>query len=275
MRRVKWTGLLLILALMIPVASGAQQTKAQKFRDEAMLAKLLLKYREFKTLTQTVQGKMQVKMDGVAFAADIHSVVQMGQPNRFRFDTKIAFFGKERQGTTYSNGETVWEWDEDGKQYSEQPFSPIAKNEDKFTDWLMSRTNADLTPLLFLQAANSKGLGLPPGASKSIEVRDYPTKQVEGRAMYVIPVPINEADGTKGMASLYVDPQDMLVYRCRFQIRPPREKKGPKNLTVDYILNFAEISPNAELTDEAFTFTPPEGAKKVKAVKPVFDRAFD
>lgn len=275
MKRSIWMRFASLTVALALIGSARPATSdTQEFRDSMMLAKLLLKYREGKTMTQNVTGKMTVNADGVTVTAELQTTVHMAQPNRFRFESKITALGQEKHGLTISDGKTVWELDSDAKQYSKQPFQEIGKNEDAFTDWLTGRSGADMTPILFLAGASGKSLGLTSEAGKSIEVKDYPVKEIEGRKMYLIPVPINEKT-VKGQATLYVDVEDMLVHRCRFQLTPPSEKNGPKNLSVEFVLNYDKIQVNDTLPDETFTFTPSEDVKKVKEVKSAFDRAFD
>jgi outer membrane lipoprotein-sorting protein len=275
MRRTPgWIGLLCLLIGLTAAATGQQKKEDLSFRDQAMLAKVLFQYREHKTLSQTVRGKMSITADDVDISADIAGNVKMAQPNLLFYETKITFFGKDKQGQAITNGKTIWEFDADGNQYTERPFTIAAKTEDKFTDWLTDRANADLTPILFLEAASGKMFDLPKGASQSIEVKDYPTQALEGRSVYVVPVPIKEKNA-KGQATLYVDTESLLVQRCRFQLTLPPEKNGPKKLKVDFILDYSDIKTDEVFDENTFIFTPPDGAKKVKAVKSVFDRAFE
>ncbi len=247
------------------------------FRDSMMLAKIFSRYRGMKSLTQSVKGKMIINAEGVKVNAEISSTVRMAQPNRFRIDTKISFFGQEKHGSVVSDGTTVWDVDEDGKQYSEQPIASVTKNEDKFTDWLMDRGGLDLTMMFFLEAASASSLNIPKGLDKAIDVKNYPTKVVDGMAMCVVPVNIDKksAKGSGGTATIYADAKALLVRRLRYNVKPAADKAGPKNVQVDFVFFYENVKPNGETPEGAFAFTPPDGAVKVKKVNPVFDRAFD
>ncbi len=268
-------GLMLTLVLMGQAAWGQKPAEDISPRAEAMLAKLLLKYRQYKTFAQTMHGKINVTADGVKISADMQTTIRMAQPNRFRIESVVDFFGTQQHGLSVSDGKTAWEWNADGQEYSEQPLTELVKNEDKFTHWLIDRTGADVTPAFFMEAASGHILGITPDAEASISVEDYPKTDVDGHPMYRIPMPIDETDGTRGTATLYVDPTDMLVHRCRFVMKSPQGKEDAKDLNVEMVFTYDEIKLNPEFSDSLFTFTPPDGAKKAEMVKTAFDRAFD
>lgn len=254
-----------------------QKTKEASFRDTAMLAKVFFKYRGMKALTQNAHGTMTINADGVNVKADISSTLTLAQPNRFRFDSHVNFLGQDRHGSVISDGTTVWDVNEDTKEYAEHALAPLLKDEKKFTDWLMDRAGIDLTAMMFLEAATGEVLGLPAGMDKVIEIPNYPTRMIDGLAMYVLPVVIDKKDsgGDKTDASLYVDAKEMLIRRCRFNIVPKATKGTPKNLKVDIVLFYEQIKPDPDVPEDAFAFTPPADAKKVEKVVPVFSRAFD
>jgi outer membrane lipoprotein-sorting protein len=269
----------------IPQQQKSKQTGKAKsavqadntFRNNLMLAKVLARYRGMKSLEQSVKGKVIINAEGIKINADFTSMVRLAQPNKFKIVSKINFFGEEKHGTVISDGTTVWDLDEDSKQYSERPVAEITKDEDKFTDWLMDRGGLDLTMIFFLEAASAKSLGLPKDLGNSIQVNSYPTKVVDGVPMYVIPVHIDKkkAKGSGGSVTLYVDTKDLLVRRLRYSVVTATTKEDPKSAQVEFVFFHDAIKPEAQIPDDGFSFTAPADATKVKEVKPVFDRAFD
>src|SRR5438445_734849 len=74
----------------------AAQTAPPTFRDMAMLAKVMLKYRGLKSLSQSVHGKMTINADGVILTADLSTTVRLAQPDRFLLDSTVTFGGSAK-----------------------------------------------------------------------------------------------------------------------------------------------------------------------------------
>ncbi len=260
---------LALTAGTLPSAGTAGQSPS---REQMMCASVVLKYQGMKTLAQTVTGALLVDVGCDSTKASFTSSVQLAQPNRFRIETTVKFLDKETKGGLASDGKSVWMWDADKNQYSQQPWSAFGENADKVSDWLFDHAGPDVVNTLFLQAAGGQNLGLPRGADKLLEVKDYPTTEIDGRPMYVVPIQMGKARGkAKEKAALYVDANDLLVRRWRV-VTAKQEQEGLTR--VNMVFFYSQIKTNAELPVETFTFTPPAGAKKVARVQPAVDRAF-
>lgn len=262
------------LALICGALAGAQRITPR----ERVLARVLFRYRAEKTLVQSVTGRFTVRSQGITVPIEVGWEATLAQPNRFRIATKIGGLGRQKHGLYISDGATVWETDDEGKHYSRQPLTAIAKTSDALTDWLMDRAIGDLALMLFLEQAGGKILGVPPGLEralgKTIDLKDVPSRVVDGVAMYVVPVPFDES-GNKGTATLYVDTKDLLVRRCRYSARTPGEKRSDPPLQVDVVLFYNDIKPGVTLPESAFAWTPPSDYTQVKQVKTAFDRVLE
>jgi hypothetical protein len=241
----------------------------------AMLAKTLLKYRGLKTFSQTTKGTMEIQAAGVTITAKYSTKVQMAQPNRFRVETTLSFFGQEARGVAICDGKTVWDFDPEAEEYSAQPLEKLAVKGKRENDWLMDRAGMDFGMMFFFEFAQGKMFDLPRGIENSIEIRDYPTRMVDGLPTYVIPVPIPKESGQKGSAVIYAGASDLLIRRCRLNLSGVKDKPGDEGLQVSFTVFHSNLKPNAEIDEETFHFSPPEDAKKVNKVDPVFTRAFD
>ncbi len=267
----RWVLLAVALAA-VPVVVGAQT--GESFRDQAMIGRVLLKYRSLKTLTQTVTAHWTVGQQGVEIPISGTFTVQMAQPNRFRIEGKMSALGAETSGLTVCDGKTVWEYDAKTKQYSEQPLEAVAKDPDKFADWMMDWLPGEITNLLFLQSAGGLPFGTMQGAEQAIKVRAYPSRLLDGRSVYAIGVDVNEK-GTRGRAVVFADTSDLLVRKVRYNLGvDTKGKKKEAAMRVEMSYFYSNIAANPNVPDSAFIFTLPEGAEKVQAVKPIIDRVF-
>ena len=282
---------LLILALAgILVAGGSamaqkpgkKKTDTPITRESAMLAKIFFKYHDMEALSQKIHGKMIIHTGGLTIDVDIESTVTASQPNKFHIASKVNFLGDEKRGSVFSDGKNIWDVDEDAKEYSLLPADSVIKDSDKFTDWLMDRVGMDMTLLFFLKAANSDDFGVPKGVEKAeldkmLDVKNYPTKEVDGTKMYLVPVPLDEKDPTKKgqVMVLYVDTKDFLIRRISLKMKIGDEKDPKDKDSMEMVMNYDAIKPGVKVTDGDLTFLPPDGTKKVEMVKPVFSRAFD
>jgi len=287
--KLRSTGLLIVALAGILMAGGKATAQKPDSKDEkpltketAMLAKVFFKYHGMDALSQKLHGKMTLHMGEVDIKVDFESTLISAQPNQFRIVSKVTFLGEEKHGTVYSDGKSVWDWDEDAKQYSVQPFEPIIKDSDKFTGWVMDRAGVDMTLIFFLQAANYDALKLPKGIEKmnlesAIEIKNYPTQEIDGTKMYLVPVPKDGKKGGKleGAVTLYVDAKEMLVRRMQMNIKFDDDKNSKDKSSMEMLVTYDAIKSDTKLTDQDFTFTPPADATKVDLVKPVFSRAFD
>lgn len=266
---------LAFVAAAISIGIGATPASADKsLRDEAMAAKLFAVYHDFKTLKQTVSGKMEIDVDGVKITVKITSALTLAQPNRFRIETTAELGDRKQRGVAVSDGKTVWEADPETGEYSEQTFASISANEDKLCDWLSERATADMTPMLFLAAAGAKSLGVDLRVLKTFEVKDYPTQSINGKDLYVVPLALDKKPGGPKV-TLYVTPDDMLVRRCRYAVPPVKDPKTGTTSKAAFVLNYSDIVTDKDVDAAAFTFEPAEGAKKVKRVKTATDRVFE
>ncbi len=116
--------------------------------------------------------------------------------------------------------------------------------------------------------------GAMPGAEKALQVKNYPSRPLEGRAVYAIPIRFNDKQA-RGRAVLFADTSDLLVRKVRYEVaQPARKGRAARVPQIEMAFFYEKVTPNAEIADMVFTYTPPEGAKKVAHVKPVFDRVF-
>jgi outer membrane lipoprotein-sorting protein len=267
-------GLATLFSLAICVAAGTACAQSPSI-NMAMLAKTLLKYRSLKTLSQETKGTMEIQASGLTFAARYSTKLQMAQPNRFRVETTISFFGQEAKGISVSDGKTVWDFDPEAKEYSAQPLEKLAVKGKRENDWLMDRAGMDFGMMFFSEMGQGKMFDVPKGIENSIEVKDYPTRMVDGLPTYVIPVPIPKESGQKGSAVIYAGASDLLIRRCRLNLSGVKDKPGEEGLQVSFTVFHSSLKPNVEIDEETFHFSPPEDAKKVNKVDPVFTRAFD
>lgn len=266
----------LLLAEICAAGSAAPKPapKSGGYRDEAMIARVVLKYRSFKTLSQTVTGTMNIKAQGVDMKADFLYTVQLAQPNKVRVASEVTFMGKKHKGTFVSNGTTAWQWNEDTKEFSEALLGDAAKDKNKYSDWLIDQIGPDLVNIFFLEAAGGDIVNVGKDAEKSIVIKDYPTTQMDGRPTWVIPIKISEKGAPPTTATLYADASDSMTRRYRMTVVPPPDKDTPQGTTVNMVFFYSKIKPDEEIPDATFTFTPPEGAKKADKVPSAFDRAF-
>jgi len=244
-------------------------------RDEAMLAKVYLKYRSLNNLSQRLKGSMKVNAGGTAFTATFSADTKMARPSQFRSEVEIDFIGMMTRGLSVTDGKTLWDYDPHAGQYAEQPLAAAMKSGNKDGDWIMDRAGMDFPLMLFMDTTKGKLFNVKPGAEKSVEVKNYPVKVVDGLPMHIVRVPIPAEKGAKpGAAFLYVGVKDMLIRRCRFNMKAPGGKPG-QSMNVEFVCFYSRITPDFAPAVDTFTFTPPENAQKLPKLGPAFARAFE
>lgn len=288
---IKLTGLLGTFTLLCGLNSPAcaQKSRHKKTQtkqtttasdtptqDELMATKLMLKYRSLNTISQNVHGNLTMKVSGLELKGEITSTITMAQPNKFAISMKISLLGSEKHGAIYSDGKTVWEWDEDSKQYSESPLATLTKTEDTFSNWMMERNGLDITGLIFLKCAGGGFMSTAKNADKQIVIKNYPMKTVDGVTMYVVPIAMDKTGKKSSISgasiSLYLDTKEFLARRYRLNMKQAGATKSDAGFDMALVMFYDPIKTDTTLEDSVFTFTPPEGAMKVESVKPVFDR---
>ena len=259
-----------IMAILAPVSSLAQKVTPQ----EAMLARVALKYQSLTSLSHKIKGTMKIDVGGATFTAAFKTSTQMARPKQFRSDVEVGFFGTTSKGTAVTDGKSFWDFDPVSNEYSEQTYEDVTKEGDKKADWLMDRAGLDFPLMLFLDASKSPMFKVKPGAEKAIQVKKLPVKVVDGVPVHVLAIPVPSEKGKKpGTATLYVGAKDMLIRRCRLSLME-KDAKG-ESIGVEFVCFYTEIKPNATMDSATFTFAPPQEAKKVEKIIPAFDRAFN
>jgi|GEM_PF-3033614 len=287
--KLRSTGLLIVALAGTLIAGGKATAQKPDSKDEkpltketAMLAKVFFKYHDMNALSQKIHGKMTLRIGEAEYKVDFESTLISAQPNKFRIVSKVTLQGEEKHGTVYSDGKSVWDWDEDAKQYSMQPFEPIIQNMDDFAGWVVNRSGLDMTLLFFLKAASPDTFKLPKGVEKmnlesALEIKNYPTQEIDGTKMYLVPVPLDEKDAEeKGEScTLYVDAKDMLVRRMQMILKWGNDKDPKYKGGLEMMMTYDAIKSDTKPTEKDFTFTPPADATRMDLVKPVFSRTLD
>ena len=139
----------------------------------------------------------------------------------------------------------------------------------------MDRSGMDFPLMLFLDATSNPLFKVKPGAEKAITVKNFPTRVIDGSPTYVVSVPVPADKGGKpGSALLYIGAKDMLIHRCRFNVKSAGGKPA-ESVNVEFVCFYTDVKPNAPTSADSFTYSPPADAKKVDHVDPPFDRAFN
>ena len=240
--------------------------------DQVMLTKMMAKYASHRQLSYQTAGKMIITAKGMLVTITFNTTARLAAPNLCRISSQVGFMGRQFEGVLACNGLKVWEFDPQSLQYSEAMVLPEGTAKLFTNDYFMDRAGMDFALLFYLQVMDKKLFDVPTG-DIGLEVRDFPTQEVDGKAYYVIKIPVPEAKTQDGYVTVYLDPQDLLIRRSHMKISTPSGNEGEPPLEVDFTVDYANIqSEPANPAD--FEYAPPLGAAQVEALPPVFKRAF-
>ena len=266
---------IVVIIIAVLATFNSVNAAAQKISpDEAMLARVALKYQSLSSISHTMTGTMKVNSGGVTFTASFKSDTVMARPKRFRSEAQVELLGAVTTGIAMSDGRSLWDVDPTAASYSELPLDRFLKKGRKSADWLMDRAGMDFPLMLFLDAGAGPLFKVKPGAEKSIQVKNFPVKVIDGIPMHVVSMPVpRDKGGKSGTALLYFDAKDLLIRRCRLTMRDKGGKSAPP-MSVEFVCFFTNIRTDAEPSPERFTYLPEPETKKLPQVSPAFERAF-
>jgi len=272
MRRTQrwfWRGV--CLAGMLALA-GAGLRAGEITPDQVMLTKMLAKYASHRQLSYQTTGKMVISAKGMLVNITFNTTARLAAPNLCRVSSQVGFMGREFEGVLACNGQKIWEFDPQAFQYSETVV-PAEGTGKLFTNaWFMDRAGMDFALLFYLQVMDKKMFDLPAG-DIGLEVKDFPTTEVDGQAYYAIRIPIPEAKAQDGYVTVYLDPRDLLIRRSHMKLTNPPANEGDAPLEVNFTVDYANIQSEAQNPGD-FEYAPPLGAALVEQLTPVFKRAF-
>lgn len=262
--------ILALLVCMTPgVAEGQKSSKKHALLDQ-LGKKMEQKWRSLKSLSQTVNGGIEIGARGDVVSGTISSSVVIARGGRFRVETAVQLLDKDVHATIVSDGKTVWELNPDAKEYSELPFSTVGKTPEQLGKWVVEHAGGDLSLAFFIDLL-TKGMTSSAGRHHDFQVKDPVARRIDGRPVYLVEVTGLVKPGTKGGFSLYVDASDFLLRRTRMKIV---ETKGGLSVTVNFVFSYSDVIADKQVSDDEFTFTPPADATKVERVKPILNRLF-
>lgn len=245
---------------------SARGAAGKAIREPAALLAVEKHYLSLKSLSQTVDGRVDIAGRGDQATATISGKVEIARPGKFRLDMTLNFFGEDRHVVIVSNGRTVTEYDPDDHVYTEQPLSNFGGKADKLGEWFTSRT-FDASIPLFLAAGKDTG-----EANTSYQVG---TGSIDGQPVTVVSMRSKGRAGSTLPLKLYLDMKDKLIRRFSLTTPLPASKTGGVSLTLSLTSNYVDIDTEINLPDDTFEFSAPDGARRVPAVRSIIQRAFD
>lgn len=255
--------------LLTTTCAPAPRALAQSVSPEAVKLRLdraEKRYAGFKSLSEDIQGRLSVVAPGDSVNADLEGSAQMAHGNKLRLEMTVTFFAADHHVLIVSDGRKVWEYDADDHTYTERPIAEVAKTPEAFAEWVAQRTG-DISTALFMLAGH-------PEPKRSTKHSEHAAERtVDGRPMLTLSAKGPIGAGAIGTYTAYFDAKDLLFRR--FSVTGPLRKTHGVPLKLDVVFNYADVTPNADLPDDAFDFTPPEDARQVASIKPFLQRAMD
>jgi len=228
-------------------------------RPEArqLFAALRNAYRSARSLKVSGTSSMTVKQDGklVMRQAGIKLSTTYKAPSKFILDTP--------DGATTCDGKSVCMYGKAAKRYQKGPFSK------------------DVARMLVYSKPGVGIMGLVFGMDYATGIETYkllPDAKMSGRDTFVLSLRFKKgAAGSPDSVvtqTLWIGKRDLGIYRNEVvSVTRPRAPKGytgkvPKLIEARLVDTAASIAFNPKLSDAAFVFRPPSGAKAAKIAQP-------
>lgn len=262
MLKLKTIAAIIAVSLSMSISILAQaQTPSQtpphfQIEPEAMelLKKVAEAYRNIKSYQLEGVEAWESRSTGMYHRTESAFVWAFEKPGKFRLETKSP---AGNRSTAVSNGESIWNYNPNLKQYTKKSVQPLPKAGD--TD-----TGVRQTPNPLEKVGGTKITDLARGA----RIMPEEVISIDGKPIdcYVVEVIYRAARNSDINASViityWIDKTRLIVIRKmskqKFISLPPDERTETNGLTT-----FSLVKVDESLPASLFAFSPPEGAKEV------------
>lgn len=255
-----------ISPLVYAQRSPQTQTLPAPARPELdLLSKAVTNF--FRTQSYETESEMQFNITGnkvnVTYSWDVKTIVK--SPNLFRSEIVLPDFETEelKKYIIVSNGQQVWTYAPDRKQYAVNDYSTFDRSNDSILMGVVSSFFVNVLPNI--RATMPPELFTEPNISRTfremIESSNVPIKiemlTVEGKQYYVYELPDPQKEYT---FTLFVTPETASLERV---------KLSGKMRNMDLVITEKIIrkTENPVTTNDTFKFSPPPEITKVDAIR--------
>lgn len=235
-------------------APGAATAAIPRPTAKQLLMAIRARYAGMQSLRFEVISSMVAKQDGKVMKSE------KGAKTAVLFKRPDKFVLKSSQSMMMGDGKSVCEYIIPAKRYMKSKMS-----KDVLQGMISSKQGVGSIGLLY-------GVDYTPAVSSMKLVNDA---KINGKDAYVLSLNIKAPKGESVVQKLWVGKNDLIIYKnlvtTKISPRTPKGYKGkvPKSIEMSEEGLIIKCEPDAKLSDAAFTFNPPAGAKQVEEPKKV------